>query len=79
MRGANSNRCEGQSESRRRPGKDGNDGLWRPGPIEGTRELVIQRTPYIAAYRIERETVAILRVLHGAQEWADEMESKREM
>jgi toxin ParE1/3/4 len=41
------------------------------------RELVIPRTPYIAAYRIEREM--ILRVLHGAQAWPDEMESKREM
>src|SRR6266478_9540841 len=24
----------------------------RPGRVEGTRELVIQRTPYIAAYRV---------------------------
>ena len=32
------------------------------------------RTPYIAAYRIERETVTILRVLHGGQEWPEEME-----
>jgi len=29
--------------------------IGRPGRIEGTRELVIPRTPYIAAYRIERE------------------------
>jgi toxin ParE1/3/4 len=45
----------------------------RPGRIEGTRELVISRTPYIAAYRITGETVRILRVLHGAQLWPDEM------
>ena len=45
----------------------------RPGRIEGTRELVISRTPYIAAYRITGETVRILRVLHGAQQWPDEM------
>ena len=45
----------------------------RPGRIEGTRELVISRTPYIAAYRIMGETVRILRVLHGAQLWPDEM------
>ena len=30
--------------------------IGRPGRIDGTRELVIPRTPYIAAYRIERET-----------------------
>lgn len=45
----------------------------RPGRIEGTRELVIRRTPYIAAYRITGDTVRILRVLHGAQLWPDEM------
>lgn len=45
--------------------------LGRPGRVEGTRELVISRTPYIAAYRIEGNTVHILRVLHGAQLWPD--------
>lgn len=43
----------------------------RPGRIEGTRELVINRTPYIASYRIQDHTVRILRVLHGAQFWPD--------
>ena len=41
----------------------------RPGRIQGTRELVIQRTPYIAAYKIEADTIRILRVIHGAQIW----------
>lgn len=45
----------------------------RPGRIEGTRELVINRTSYIAAYRILGDTVRILRVLHGAQLWPDDM------
>ncbi len=45
----------------------------RPGRIEGTRELVIQRTPYIVAYRIAGGTVRILRVLHGARRWPDDM------
>lgn len=39
----------------------------RPGRVEGTRELVIVRTSYIAAYRIADGTVTILRVLHSAQ------------
>jgi len=47
--------------------------MGRPGRIGGTRELVIHRTPYIAAYRIEGNIVKILRVLHGAQQWPDEM------
>lgn len=45
----------------------------RLGRIEGTRELGINRTSYIAAYRIAGDTVRILRVLHSAQLWPDEM------
>jgi toxin ParE1/3/4 len=45
----------------------------RPGRIERTRELVINRTPYIVAYRIAGDTVRILRVLHGARRWPDNM------
>ena len=45
----------------------------RYGQIEGTRELVINRTSYIAAYRIVGDTVLILRVLHSSQLWPDEM------
>jgi toxin ParE1/3/4 len=47
--------------------------MGRPGRVDGTRELVIQRTPYIAAYRIAGKTVRILRVLHGAQMWPEEL------
>jgi addiction module RelE/StbE family toxin len=45
----------------------------RPGRVEGTRELVIDRTPYLAAYRIVGDTVRILRILHGSRQWPDEM------
>jgi addiction module RelE/StbE family toxin len=41
----------------------------RIGRIAGTRELVINGTPYIAVYSVTETTVRILRVLHGAQEW----------
>lgn len=44
----------------------------RPGRVAGTRELVVQRAPYILAYRIEGDTVRVLRVLHGAQLWPDQ-------
>jgi plasmid stabilization system protein ParE len=46
--------------------------MGRPGRVNGTRELIIQRTPYIAAYRIAGKTVRILRELHGAQMWPEE-------
>jgi toxin ParE1/3/4 len=47
--------------------------MGREGRVEGTREMVIQRTPYIAAYRIVGDRLKILRVLHGAQQWPDDI------
>jgi plasmid stabilization system protein ParE len=41
------------------------------GRIAGKRELVINGTPYVAAYATTETTVRILRVLHGAQEWPE--------
>jgi len=43
----------------------------RTGRVKGTRELVIVRTPYIAAYRIKNGRIQILRILHGARQWPD--------
>ncbi|MCA0341426.1 MULTISPECIES: type II toxin-antitoxin system RelE/ParE family toxin [unclassified Shinella] len=45
----------------------------RLGRIAGTRELVINGTPYVAAYAITETTVRSLRVLHGAQEWPEHL------
>lgn len=45
----------------------------RPGRVFGTRELVISGTPYIAAYIVTENAIRILRVLHGAQRWPDEL------
>jgi len=41
----------------------------RPGTLEGTRELVFAPLPYLAVYRIHEETVEILHIYHGAQDW----------
>lgn len=43
--------------------------MGRLGRIVGTRELIINRTPYIAAYLVTEDAVIILRILHGAQRW----------
>jgi toxin ParE1/3/4 len=43
--------------------------MGRPGRVYGTRELVIQSTPYIAAYRLKGSIVEILALLHGARRW----------
>jgi toxin ParE1/3/4 len=45
----------------------------RPGRVEGTRELVINKTPFIVAYRVQKGVIRILRVLHGAQTWPGEL------
>ncbi|MDR6708311.1 toxin ParE1/3/4 [Novosphingobium sp. 1748] len=47
----------------------------RPGRIEGTRELVIARTPYVAPYQLVGDTVRILRVIHGARMWPSSFRS----
>ena len=41
----------------------------RPGRVKGTRELVVNRTPFIVVYRIQDSAVQILRLLHGTQQW----------
>ncbi|OHV86880.1 type II toxin-antitoxin system RelE/ParE family toxin [Mesorhizobium sp. ORS 3428] len=45
----------------------------RPGRLAGTRELVIVGTPYVAAYQLAGNAIRILRVLHGAQRWPDDL------
>lgn len=42
----------------------------RQGRVEGTRELVISATPYIAVYRI-KERIEVLHIRHGAQRWPE--------
>lgn len=43
--------------------------LGRTGRKNGTRELVIAGTPYIAIYKIRVDAIYILRILHGARDW----------
>lgn len=43
--------------------------LGRIGRMADTRERVVPRTPYVIVYRLRGDTVEILRVLHGAQDW----------
>ena len=43
----------------------------RPGRVDGTRELVISRTPFIVVYRVKPRAarIELIRFLHGAQQW----------
>lgn len=45
--------------------------MGRSGRVHGTRELVVTRLPYIVAYRVLENQVAILAVIHGARQWPE--------
>ena len=44
----------------------------REGRVRGTRELVVRGTPFIVAYRLARNELQILAVMHAARKWPDE-------
>ena len=43
--------------------------IGRTGRKSNTRELVVTRSPFLLVYRIQTNTIEILRILHGAQRW----------
>lgn len=45
--------------------------IGRIGRIDGTRELVIPRTPVVVVYRLAHGCVEILGVLHGSRKWPE--------
>jgi toxin ParE1/3/4 len=48
-----------------------NPAIGRPGRVPGTRELVVPRTPFIVPYRLQGNTLQILRIFHGARRWPE--------
>ena len=42
-------------------------GLGRPGRLPGTRELVIQRYPFVVPYRVRESALEVLRVFHTSR------------
>jgi len=42
----------------------------RPGRVAGTREWVVAHTPYFLVYRVREDTLQVLRVIHGKQDWS---------
>jgi toxin ParE1/3/4 len=44
-------------------------GIGRPGRVYGTRELLVQKTPYVVAYRVRSGVVDILAVIHSSRTW----------
>jgi toxin ParE1/3/4 len=47
--------------------------LGREGRIKGTRELVVTGTRFVVFYRLHRNQVEILGVLHAARKWPEHL------
>lgn len=47
--------------------------MGRPGRVTGTRELIVPGLPYLIPYRVKKNTIEILRVLHAAMQWPEEL------
>jgi toxin ParE1/3/4 len=45
--------------------------MGRPGRVPVTRELVVSGTPFIIPYRIRRDDIEVITVLHAARQWPD--------
>jgi plasmid stabilization system protein ParE len=43
----------------------------RSGRVEGTREIAVSGTSYLIAYRVVEQTIHVLAILHGAQDWPE--------
>lgn len=43
--------------------------LYRAGRVRGTREMVVHPN-YVVVYRIKRDEIEVVRVLHAAQRWS---------
>jgi addiction module RelE/StbE family toxin len=46
-------------------------GMGRPGRIPGTREKVLADIPYIITYRVEGNSVVMLRIMHTSRKWSE--------
>jgi len=51
-----------------------NPDMGRKGHLEATREIVIPRLPYYAAYRLTESAVEVFAVIHTARNWPDKPE-----
>ncbi len=46
--------------------------MGRPGRTPSTRELVLKPLPFLLAYRVRRNTIELLALLHGARRWPEQ-------
>ena len=48
--------------------------MGRSGRVPRTQELVVTGTPFVVAYRVRKDRIEILAVLHGARRWPERFE-----
>lgn len=48
-----------------------NPDMGRRGHLDGTREIVMPRLPYYAAYRVTETAVEVFAVIHTARQWPE--------
>ena len=48
--------------------------MGRRGRVPRTRELVVTGTSFVVAYRVRKDRIEILAVLHGARRWPERFE-----
>jgi len=46
----------------------------RIGRIDGTRELVVSRTPYLVIYQVSPTAIEIIGIWHGSRQWPGSLE-----
>jgi toxin ParE1/3/4 len=46
--------------------------IGREGRVPGTRELVLNPLPFLIVYRIRRDKISIVALLHGSRKWPEE-------
>lgn len=47
--------------------------IGRPGRSPHTREFIVAGTPFIIPYRVQKDVLEVLRVLHGSMEWPEKL------
>lgn len=48
--------------------------IGRPGRVPGTKELIVDKTPYIIPYRCKDDRLEIVRVYHSSRKWPAKFE-----
>ena len=46
--------------------------IGRIGTLDGTRELVVTKLPYILVYQVDQDQIEILRVVHTSKLWSED-------